>query len=118
MTFGYSAQEIIGKPYPLIPDNERGDGQELFRELAARDGVQDFDVRRRRKDGVVLDLHLSAAPLFDAAGNVRGIVKFVEDVTESRSEERRVGKECVRRVDLGGRRIIKKKNTAKTQRAN
>src|SRR3546814_18809008 len=28
--------------------------------------------------------------------------------TESRSEERRVGKECVIRVDLGGRRIIKK----------
>src|SRR6188768_4508102 len=26
-----------------------------------------------------------------------------------RSEERRVGKECNRRVDLGGRRIIKKK---------
>src|SRR3546814_14430309 len=31
-----------------------------------------------------------------------------------RSEERRVGKECVRRVDLGGRRIIKKKNTTTT----
>src|SRR3546814_19326129 len=29
---------------------------------------------------------------------------------DPRSEERRVGKECVRRVDLGGRRIIKKKN--------
>src|SRR3546814_18987347 len=29
----------------------------------------------------------------------------------NRSEERRVGKECVIRVDLGGRRIIKK-NTA------
>src|SRR3546814_20546199 len=28
-----------------------------------------------------------------------------------RSEERRVGKECVVRVDLGGRRIIKKKKT-------
>src|SRR3546814_18051178 len=28
-----------------------------------------------------------------------------------RSEERRVGKECVRRVDLGGRRIIKKTKT-------
>src|SRR3546814_16554337 len=27
------------------------------------------------------------------------------------SEERRVGKECVRRVALGGRRYIKKKNT-------
>src|SRR3546814_17991747 len=29
---------------------------------------------------------------------------------QGRSEERRVGKECVVRVDLGGRRIIKKKN--------
>src|SRR3546814_14630277 len=29
---------------------------------------------------------------------------------QHRSEERRVGKECVSRVDLGGRRIIKKKN--------
>src|SRR3546814_13683937 len=34
---------------------------------------------------------------------------------KTRSEERRVGKECVRRVDLGGRRIIKKKKlTEKT----
>src|SRR3546814_13135999 len=37
-----------------------------------------------------------------------------------RSEERRVGKECVRRVDLGGRRIIKKKIKAQpiTTRSN
>src|SRR3546814_17985402 len=33
----------------------------------------------------------------------------------SRSEERRVGKECVVRVDLGGRRIIKKKYTKYTK---
>src|SRR3546814_13248508 len=31
-------------------------------------------------------------------------------VLERRSEERRVGKECSVRVDLGGRRIIKQKN--------
>src|SRR3546814_5753327 len=33
-----------------------------------------------------------------------------------RSEERRVGKECVSRVDLGGRRIIKKKSTGEPAR--
>src|SRR3546814_20599711 len=32
-----------------------------------------------------------------------------------RSEERRVGKECVRRVDLGGRRNIKKKKKSTQQ---
>src|SRR3546814_11337235 len=41
-------------------------------------------------------------------------------VCAERSEERRVGKECVVRVDLGGRRIIKKKKqgTRRTQRRN
>src|SRR3546814_19334128 len=33
-----------------------------------------------------------------------------------RSDERRVGKECVVRVDLVGRRIIKKKNKHKTNK--
>src|SRR3546814_15028261 len=33
----------------------------------------------------------------------------VRTVAAGRSEERRVGKECVVRVELGGRRIIKKK---------
>src|SRR3546814_15150107 len=33
--------------------------------------------------------------------------------TTRRSEERRVGKECVSSVDLGGRRIIKKKKKQK-----
>src|SRR3546814_14107718 len=32
-----------------------------------------------------------------------------------RSEERRVGTECVSRVDLGGGRIIKKKNNTKIE---
>src|SRR3546814_14797405 len=37
------------------------------------------------------------------------------DFWEARSEERRVGKECVIRVDLDGRRIIKKNNNTETK---
>src|SRR3546814_14297235 len=43
---------------------------------------------------------------FDAADDW-----IAERASASRSEERRVGKECVRRVDPGGRRILKKKKT-------
>src|SRR3546814_13454218 len=39
----------------------------------------------------------------------RGVPFFMAKVDRARSEERRVGKECAVRVDLGGRRIIKKK---------
>src|SRR3546814_14224672 len=39
------------------------------------------------------------------------IQAFSLDAGQSRSEERRVGKECVVRVDLGGRGNLKKKKT-------
>src|SRR6184192_4624652 len=40
------------------------------------------------------------------------------ELNHIRSEERRVGKEFNRRVDLGGRRIIKKKKTKKKKKLN
>src|SRR3546814_12392624 len=48
----------------------------------------------------------------DASGIMarRMLAKMIRE-EQQRSEERRVGKECVVRVDLGGRRVIKKKNT-------
>src|SRR3546814_6327503 len=46
----------------------------------------------------------------DAAGE-----RDLRHVAGERSEERRVGKESVR-VDLGGRRIIKKKNTKEKEK--
>src|SRR3546814_16398167 len=45
-------------------------------------------------------------PAHDCSPVARAAIRAAASV---RSEERRVGKECVRRVDLGGRRIIKKK---------
>src|SRR3546814_12221445 len=39
------------------------------------------------------------------------VVRQAPHPAEGRSEERRVGKECSVRVDLGGRRIIQIKNT-------
>src|SRR3546814_13250900 len=50
---------------------------------------------------------------FDATvvADLQGRLCVGASVTSSRSEERRVGKECVSSVDLGGRRIIKKKNS-------
>src|SRR3546814_17942361 len=44
-----------------------------------------------------------------ADGGLRLSPHARRDVIGYRSEERRVGKECVLRVDLGGRRILKKK---------
>src|SRR3546814_15609625 len=56
---------------------------------------------------------IAVAGLRDAlSGNTRG---HTLQLFSERSEERRVGKGVVVRVDLGGRRIIKKKKTSKQE---
>ena len=89
-TFGYSAQEIIGQPNPSVSEHDSGRVEELVEALPAGESLHAIDIRQRRKDGAALDLRVSAAPLFDAAGKVRGIVKFVEDVTESKAIQRQL----------------------------
>src|SRR3546814_15352552 len=47
---------------------------------------------------------------YDSSNNsANNVTPIVHSSLITRSEERRVGKECVSRVDLGGRRIINKK---------
>src|SRR3546814_15101616 len=55
--------------------------------------------------------HTSAQDLKQAAATVASVVYHaaMRETQMPRSEQRRVGKECVIRVDLGGRRLIKKK---------
>src|SRR3546814_20553186 len=50
-------------------------------------------------------------PRLPQSGGDRGPCRSGTCRGRARSEERRVGKECVKRVDLGGRRIVKKHNT-------
>src|SRR3546814_11431636 len=68
-------------------------------------------VRHSRKPESFLpfDLHVLSLPLAFILSQDQTLRCSCSSF-RSRSEERRVGKECVIRVDLGGRRIIKKKN--------
>src|SRR3546814_12443676 len=56
--------------------------------------------------------HVSAAGEIHGAARAQNMIKRSGIATfTDRSEERRVGKECVSSVDLGGRRSSKKKKT-------
>src|SRR3546814_14037064 len=62
---------------------------------------------------------LQGGGIFEAVTGDDPVIRIRRDhhdrgIIQSRSEERREGKECVSRVDLGGRRIIKKKTIHNT----
>ena len=85
--FGYSSDEVMGEPYPLVPAAEATEQRALFARLLAGETLTDLTFRRRHKDGSERDIHGAAAPFYDASGALRGVAAALEDVTEKLATE-------------------------------
>jgi PAS domain S-box-containing protein len=86
--FGWSAEETIGKPIPFIPPEKAAEhGAMRARDLEG-DGFTGRHISRRRKDGALIELSVSTAPIRDDHGRVTGILSVYADITaEKRQEE-------------------------------
>ena len=88
--FGWSAQEVVGIELPTVPDEERDDFLAMHARVCSGESVRAKTARRRRKDGVVLDVQVSASPLHDREGSVTGMtgmIVMISDVTAHRKLE-------------------------------
>jgi diguanylate cyclase (GGDEF)-like protein/PAS domain S-box-containing protein len=85
---GYSREELIGLQGDLLlayPEDIA-----MMREktrLRLRHIADQYEIRIRRKDGMVVWLEIGGAPVVDAAGNVVGSIGVHNDVTERRMAE-------------------------------
>ena len=68
----------------------------LLAALAAWTTVR--ETRRWHKDGTALDVSISAAPLYDAQGNVTGIMAVLADITDRKAAEHALALERMRRL--------------------
>ena len=80
--FGYTAEETVGQPYKLVPHDSKEQFDDLFDRALAGETLRDVHVRRRRKDGSLVDISFSCAAMRDRDGTVRGIVYALDDLTE------------------------------------
>jgi PAS domain S-box-containing protein len=85
--FGYSAEEIVGKPISLLVPREREQEEPIILETVAKGEVKRFDTVRRRKDGRHIDVSVTVSPVRDATGKVVGISKVARDITDRRRAE-------------------------------
>jgi PAS domain S-box-containing protein len=85
---GWTAAEALGHRYPALADEEVPAFRDSYAPLLTGDrGTIEIEVRRSRRDGVVVDLHVYAAALLDSSGAVAGMLSIFEDVTERRHVE-------------------------------
>lgn len=82
--FGWSEAEVVGHALPFLTAADMPRFVEI-NERILREGTAATEiVRRARRDGTVLELRVSGAPVRDADGRVTGIVRTLQDVTEQR----------------------------------
>ena len=86
--FGYRADEILGKHVSvLLPESERNNLSALLESIEKGAEVSPFEIFKMRKDGKLVQTHVTLSPLKDAEGNVRGASVIARDITESKRQE-------------------------------
>jgi PAS domain S-box-containing protein len=86
-TFGWPREEIIGRPYPLTPKPELGEGATTLQQTFTGKKISWAEVHRQTKSGALIELDLYSAPLYDGDGNISGGMGiFVDRGKQKRAE--------------------------------
>ncbi|MEA3202955.1 MAG: hypothetical protein QOI63_621 [Thermoplasmata archaeon] len=87
--FGYSADEMVGRPITrLFPPDRLDEEPRILARIQAGERVEHFETKRVRKDGGVIDVSVTISPLRDERGRIVGASKIARDITERRQAER------------------------------
>lgn len=87
--FGYTAEEIVGKPYSLVPDGHEVEFERLFKRVMAGETIRDIHVQRRHRDGTLVEVSFSGAAMYGPEG-IRGTACALSDITESTKIEQQL----------------------------
>src|SRR5215472_10907053 len=79
--FGWSQDEVIGRPLPTVPPEFQEEFRRLLKAQFAGKSFQDIEAVRLRKDGSRFPVELWTTPLFDASGVVTSVVNLIADAT-------------------------------------
>ena len=81
--FGYTADEVIGKPITiLIPADHENEEPAILARLRAGDRIEHYETVRVRKDGSRINISLTVSPIRGPGGTIVGASKIARDITE------------------------------------
>ncbi len=86
--FGYTEQEVLGKPIAIIiPPNLQDEEVQILRRLRAGERIDHFETVRVAKGGRQVLVSLSISPIRDSSGKIVGASKTARDITKLRQVE-------------------------------
>ncbi|HKO31634.1 MAG TPA: PAS domain S-box protein, partial [Nitrospiraceae bacterium] len=89
--YGYTAQEMIGRPVSrLIPADRHDEELTILDRIRHGKMIDHYETVRCRKDATRLDISLTVSPLINASGQIVGASKIARDITERKRAEQRL----------------------------
>lgn len=91
--FGYTAEEIVGKPVTtLIPAERTDEEPSILTRIRSGQRVEPYETIRHRKDGSLVEISLCISPITDDQGRIVAASTIARDITEKRriEEQRRL----------------------------
>lgn len=86
--YGYSEDEVVGRPISIIiPPNRLDEATRIYARLGQGERLDKVETERVRKDGRSIPVSLTYSPIKDAAGSVIGISGISRDITERKQAE-------------------------------
>jgi diguanylate cyclase (GGDEF)-like protein/PAS domain S-box-containing protein len=88
--FDYTAEETMGERTKLVPPEAAAESQSLFDRCLNGETIRDVEVRRRRKDGSIVDVRLAATPMYNPDGTAWGVAWAYDDITGRKKAEQQL----------------------------
>ncbi len=85
--FGWKADEVLGKPLPIVPTRWEEQFEDLFAMLKNGQKFTELELNRLRKDGTEIDISLSTAPIHGPTGEMVGVLGIASEITSRKRAE-------------------------------
>ncbi|MBM7647404.1 two-component system sporulation sensor kinase A [Bacillus ectoiniformans] len=80
--YGWKLEEIEGKELPIVPIQFMDEYHSVKEKTMAGSTVNEHQTIRQKKDGTLIYINLSTAPIYNEAGQLLGIIGITRNVTE------------------------------------
>lgn len=83
--YGWTAEEMIGQPVAkIVPPDLAGEDMDILQTVMRGERVDHRETRRICKDGTIVDISVSASPIYDSSGAVVGASVTARSIGEEK----------------------------------